>query len=66
MKTIGVKVSDELHMQLKAAAKAYGDTLSDYVFHIMLQAIEEIGGGAADMEVYHKELKRLSTKKLKR
>lgn len=59
MKNVKVTIEDDLYLQLKAAAKAYGETLQDYASYVLLQAIENIGYGCGNMEVYEKELKRL-------
>ena len=59
MKIITLKVNEDLCLQLKAAAKAYDDSLNGYITITLYQAIEEIHGGSADMEIYEKELKRL-------
>ena len=62
MKTINIKVSDEMHMKLKALAKAYGQSLSDCCWFALDGTICNREDSSADMEIYEKELKRLKAK----
>ncbi|GAF77894.1 unnamed protein product [marine sediment metagenome] len=58
MKSITVKVSDDLHMQLKAMSKATNDTLQDTIWYAMDSALNR-DPDVYDIEVYEKELARL-------